>query len=112
MPALHRAAKVQNRAAKVGFDWEEAAQVIPKVNEEIEELKAALSGDGDVGAELGDVMFSIVNLARHLGLDPETTLRSATARFEERFRRMEKEGPLDGLDLEGLNTRWEAAKRG
>ena len=110
MPGLHRASKVQNRAAKVGFDWEEAAQVLPKVNEEVEELIAAMSGDGDPEAEIGDVLFTMVNLARHLGLDAEVALRGATDRFEERFRRMETTGPLEGLDLEALNVRWEQAK--
>jgi tetrapyrrole methylase family protein/MazG family protein len=110
MPGLHRASKVQNRAAKVGFDWEEAAQVLPKVNEEVEELMAAMTGDGDPEAEIGDVLFTMVNLARHLGLDAEVALRGATDRFEERFRRMEAVGPLEGLDLEALNGRWEQAK--
>lgn len=111
MPALHRSAKIQNRAAKVGFDWDAASQVVPKVREEIGELEAALDGNGDVEAELGDVLFSVVNLARHLGVDPELSLRRATNTFEERFRRMEADGPLDGLDLEQLNRRWESAKQ-
>ena len=110
MPALHRASKIQNRAAKVGFDWDEAAQVVPKVQEELDELKAAMNGDGDIEAELGDVMFSVVNLARHLGLDAELVLRSATGRFEQRFRRMEVDGPLAGLELSELTRRWETAK--
>jgi MazG family protein len=110
MPSLHRAAKIQNRAAKAGFDWDEAAQVLPKVLEELDELSAAISGDGEIEAELGDVLFSIVNLARHLGLDPEIALRGATARFEDRFRRMEQDGPLEGLGLDVLNERWERAK--
>lgn len=110
MPALHRAAKIQNRAAKVGFDWEQALSVVPKVREEIDELEDAIGGDGHIEAELGDLFFSVVNLARHLGLDPETALRKATTTFEERFRRMEQEGPLDGLDLDALNRRWESAK--
>ena len=112
MPALHRASKIQNRAARVGFDWDEAAQVVPKVQEELDELTAAMNGDGDIEAELGDVMFSVVNLARHLGLDTELALRSATARFENRFRRMEAGGPLADLGLSELENRWETAKRG
>lgn len=110
MPALQRASKIQNRAAKVGFDWEHALQVLPKVREELDELEAAMQGDGDISAELGDVMFSMVNLSRHLGLDPELSLRGATSRFEDRFRRMEGEGPLDGLGLDSLNERWDRAK--
>lgn len=111
MPALHRASKIQNRAAKVGFDWDEAAQILPKIHEELDELTAAMSGDGDIAAELGDVMFSVVNLARHLGIDTELALRSATGRFERRFRRMEGDGPLADLDLSELEQRWESAKR-
>jgi tetrapyrrole methylase family protein/MazG family protein len=112
MPSLHRASKVQNRAAKLGFDWEEASQVVEKVREELDELEEAMAGSGDRRAELGDVLFSLVNLARHLGHDPELTLREATHRFEDRFRRMEGEGPLEGLDIDELNRRWEQAKHG
>lgn len=112
MPALQRASKIQNRAAKVGFDWEQASQVVPKVAEEISELEEAMASEGDIEAELGDVLFSLVNLARHLGLDPELALQRANTTFETRFRRMEADGPLDGLDLDQLNDRWERAKRG
>lgn len=110
LPALQRASKLQNRAAKVGFDWGAASEVVPKVREEVSELEAAMAGDGAVEAELGDLLFSVVNLARHLGVDPEVALRRATVTFEQRFRRMEKEGPLHELDLVELNRRWEAAK--
>lgn len=110
LPSLQRASKIQNRAARVGFDWENAAEVMPKVREEVAELESALRGEGAVEAEMGDLMFTVVNLARHLGVDPELALRRATATFESRFRRMEGEGPLRGLDLDELNRRWEAAK--
>lgn len=110
MPGMQRASKIQNRAAKVGFDWDTPDQVVPKVREEIEELESAMAGAGDVAAELGDLLFSVINLARHLGVDPELALRQATKTFEERFRRMEGEGPLADLSLEELNLRWEAAK--
>lgn len=112
MPALYRASKVQNRAAKIGFDWDEAHEVLAKVREELSELETAINGSGDVHAELGDVLFSLVNLARHLHEDPELSLRAATRRFEDRFRRMEGEGPLDGLGIDELNERWERAKHG
>jgi tetrapyrrole methylase family protein/MazG family protein len=110
MPALHRASKLQNRAAKSGFDWEEASQVLPKISEELGELERAMNGDGDIHAELGDLLFSVVNVARHLGLDPELALRQATHTFERRFRRMELEGPLQGLGLDELDARWDRAK--
>lgn len=110
MPALQRAAKVQNRAAKVGFDWNQAADVLDKVGEEIEELAGAMSGKGDVPGELGDLLFSVVNLSRHLQIDPELALAAATRRFEERFRRMEADGPLDDLSLDDMDRRWERAK--
>lgn len=110
MPALQRASKVQNRAAKVGFDWNDALDVLDKVQEEIGELTAAMSGEGDAPGELGDLLFSVVNLSRHLRVDPELALASATHRFEQRFRVMEADGPLDGLTLDELNRRWEKAK--
>ena len=110
MPSLQRAAKVQNRAAKVGFDWSDAAGVIQKIREETSELEAALGDSHGVHHEIGDLMFSVVNVTRHLGVDPELALRNATARFEARFRRMEEEGPLNGLTLEELDRRWERAK--
>lgn len=110
MPALQRASKVQNRAAKVGFDWLESVDVLPKIREEVGELREAIAGDGDVPSELGDLLFSVVNLARHLGVDPELALAGATGRFEKRFRKMESEGPLDGLTIASLDERWERAK--
>jgi tetrapyrrole methylase family protein/MazG family protein len=112
LPAVQRAAKVQNRAAKAGFDWVHAEEVLSKVQEEIGEIEAALGGEGDIEAEVGDLLFSIVNLVRHLGLDSELALLRATQRFERRFRAMEAMGPLTGLDLDQLNERWEAAKAG
>lgn len=111
LPALQRSAKIQNRAAKIGFDWERADQVVDKVREELEELDLALAGEGDIEDELGDVIFSLVNLSRHVGVDPELALSRATDVFESRFRLMEEDGPLEGLDLEQLNQRWERAKQ-
>jgi tetrapyrrole methylase family protein/MazG family protein len=110
MPALQRASKVQNRAAKTGFDWDRAAEVVPKVREELDELDAVLDDPMRAESELGDVLFSVVNLARHLGVDGEVALRGAIERFEARFRQMEAAGPLEGLSLDELNKRWERAK--
>jgi ATP diphosphatase len=91
LPALTRAEKLQKRAARIGFDWPEAAPVIDKVEEEIGELKAEL-GDRKperLDEELGDLLFACANLARHLGVDPEGALRRANQKFERRFKRME-----------------------
>ena len=110
MPALSRAAKIQRRAAQVGFDWSEVPPVVDKVTEELEELRASLSDRESAEAELGDLLFATVNLARHLALDPETALRRAIARFGDRFRMMEAEGPLEGLTADQLEERWERAK--
>ncbi len=110
MPALYRASKVQNRAAKVGFDWEDAGQVLAKLREEVDELEEAMSGSGVVEDEVGDLLFTVVNISRHLGVDTEVALQRAIGRFGERFQRMESEGPLADLDLDTLNQRWERAK--
>jgi tetrapyrrole methylase family protein/MazG family protein len=110
MPAVQRASKVQNRAAKVGFDWSEASQVIPKVREELDELEEVLDDPDLAESELGDVLFSVINLARHLGVDGEVALRKAIDRFETRFRLMEGAGPVEGVSLDELNQRWEQAK--
>jgi MazG family protein len=91
LPALTRAAKLGRRAAAVRFDWNGTADVLGKVQEECGELQGAMAG-GDqahVTEELGDLLFSVAQLARHLGTDPEAALRAANAKFERRFRRME-----------------------
>jgi tetrapyrrole methylase family protein / MazG family protein len=110
LPAIQRASKIQNRAAKVGFDWSQASEVLPKIREELDELEAALADPAEAESELGDVLFSVINLARHLGLDGELALRGAVDRFEARFRHMESIGSLHGLSLDELDRRWEQAK--
>jgi uncharacterized protein YabN with tetrapyrrole methylase and pyrophosphatase domain len=80
------------------------------VREEVDELDEVLSDPERAEAELGDVMFSVVNVARHLGIDSEIALRKAIDRFEMRFRSMEEMGPVDGLTLDELNLRWEQSK--
>jgi tetrapyrrole methylase family protein/MazG family protein len=110
MPALERAAKIQRRAADAGFDWEQAAPVLDKLSEEVEELREAVVEVNRVPEELGDVLFTVVNLARHLSVDPELALRGAIDRFISRFAAMEMMGPLEGLSLAELDERWEQAK--
>ncbi len=111
LPALVRAAKLGRRAARVGFDWPDAAGVRAKVDEELGELDAALEGGGtgsgagsEAAAELGDLLFAVANLGRHLELDAEAALRSATAKFERRFRNMERLAAERGLALERLSA--------
>lgn len=117
LPALPRAQKLQKRVSRIGFDWATAAAVMDKVQEEISELEAALvEGEAeDIESEMGDLLFSAVNLSRHLGVDAETALRRATHRFEQRFRMMEESAQSDGSSLElesaeQLEARWELAK--
>ncbi|MBW3649134.1 MAG: nucleoside triphosphate pyrophosphohydrolase [Actinobacteria bacterium] len=112
LPALLYAAKLGKRAAGVGFDWQSPDPVFAKVEEELAELRAAASAD-----ELGDLLFAVVNLARHLGHDPEAALRAAAAKFRRRFEVVERLAAERGLELAGagearLDELWEEAKRG
>jgi ATP diphosphatase len=111
LPALKRAEKLQKRAARVGFDWPDASGPRAKIEEELAELDAAATHE-ERSAELGDLLFSAVNYARHLGIDPETALRESSARFEARFRHVERasEQPLNELDIEALEALWQQAK--
>lgn len=111
MPALHRAAKIQNRARKAGFDWSGAGRAAAKAEEEMKEVLGALDGAGDTQEEIGDLLFAVVNLSRQLGLDPDLALRAATHKFEARFRHMEAEGDLHDLDETELGRRWSEAKK-
>jgi ATP diphosphatase len=118
LPALSRAAKLQKRAAGVGFDWPAALPVLDKVREELDEvLEAMASGDpAAIGDELGDLLFSVVNLARHLKVDPENALRGANRKFERRFRFIEQalrdtHRPIEDCTLEDLDALWGEAKR-
>jgi ATP diphosphatase len=87
LPALKRAEKIQKRAARVGFDWPDADGPKAKIDEEMGEIERA-ENDADRAGEVGDLIFAVVNYARHLGVNPETALREATARFETRFRKV------------------------
>lgn len=118
MPALDRAGKLQKRAASVGFDWHCSIDVLTRLEDEIRELREAMQ-EGDAGAqsnELGDVLFSCVNLSRHLNVDAETALRIANKRFEQRFRYVENAASVSGNEMrdcssEILEQWWQAAKQ-
>jgi nucleoside triphosphate diphosphatase len=112
LPALQRAAKVQKKAALVGFDWADAPAVLPQVQSELDELREAMEhGDRQhIEEELGDLLFSAVNLARQLKMDPDLVLRRATDKFSRRFRHMEGQAELAGLDSETLEALWRQAK--
>jgi ATP diphosphatase len=112
LPALKRAEKLQRRAARVGFDWPDAGGPRAKIAEELAELDAS-SNQAERVHELGDLLFSAVNLARHLGIDPEAALRDANERFERRFRRVEEiaDKPLADMDIYALEALWQRAKR-
>ena len=101
-PALLRAQNAQKKAARVGFDWDDASQVLDKVEEEIEELREAISCGmrNNIEEELGDLFFSVVNLARKLGVDAETSLAGATRKFVGRFRAVEAEIAAGGGKIE------------
>ena len=107
LPSLMRAAKLGRRAARAGFDWADAGGVLDKVAEEAREVTETPEEKRE--EEMGDLLFTIAQLARHLGIDPETALRRANAKFERRFRRMEAEGPLpEGMGA--LEAAWGRAK--
>jgi uncharacterized protein YabN with tetrapyrrole methylase and pyrophosphatase domain len=110
MPGRERAAKLQRRAAEAGFDWSEVPSVIEKLREEVGELEQALGDPLRVDDEIGDLLFTVVNVARHLTVDPEIALRRTIERFSKRFRAMEEMGPLDGLTAAELDERWEKVK--
>jgi ATP diphosphatase len=112
LPALVRAAKLGKRAGRVGFDWENAAQVRDKVLEELGEIDGALAGGATnspaVVEEIGDLLFAVTNWSRHLKIDAEEALRAANSKFERRFRDMESRARERGLSLETLSPQqWE-----
>jgi ATP diphosphatase len=112
LPALKRAEKVQRRAARVGFDWPDISGPRQKIDEELGEIERAGSED-ERARELGDLLFSVVNYARHLDVNPETALREATARFEARFRKVEElaDKALSEMNIDELEALWQRAKR-
>ncbi len=118
LPALTRALKLQKRAARVRFDWPSAVQVFQKIEEEIAEIKHEMDNSGErerLEDEVGDLLFVVVNLARHLEVDPESALRHTNAKFERRFRAMEDRFAAERRDmakesLEVLEAAWQTVK--
>ena len=117
MPALTRAAKLQEKAAKVGFDWDDVRGVVAKLREEIAETEAEIAaGARDrIAAEIGDLLFAAVNLARFVDVDPESALRGTNAKFERRFahieRRLAEDGRRpEGASLDEMEALWQEAK--
>ena len=115
LPALMRASKVQKKAAQVGFDWDDAIGALPKIHEEADEVLAELQAGRDPGEELGDLLFSCVNVARLTGQEPELLLKAATEKFIRRFTAMENliisdEKSLEGLTLAEMDVYWNRVK--
>ena len=125
LPGLLKAQRTQEKAARVGFDWKDAQGPMGKIEEELEELKAEVAKLGGAGvppaqregvkAELGDLLFSVCNLARHLGVDSESALEGSTAKFSRRFRTVEAAAKAEGQNLKDMtlaemDALWDAAK--
>ena len=112
LPALKRAEKLQKRAARIGFDWPDIKGPRAKIDEELAEIERAENA-AERSAELGDLLFSVVNYARHLDVDPEAALREAASRFERRFRKVEAmaDKPLSSMHIDELEELWQRAKR-
>ena len=115
LPALMRAEKLQKRAAKRGFDWPDTDGPVEKLREEIEEVSQAVRAQNqdEIVAEVGDLLFSVVNLARKLGVEPEAALRQANSKFTRRFNAVEEraESDLKALSLDEMEALWQAVKR-
>jgi nucleoside triphosphate diphosphatase len=119
MPALTRAVKLQEKAGKVGFDWNDIRMVLAKVREEADEIEAALDAEAsaeEINAEIGDLLFAVANVARHARADAEGVLRGANAKFERRFHfiedRLAEHGTTPGQStLEAMDDLWNEAKR-
>lgn len=117
LPALTRALKLQDKAGRVGFDWNDPRAVLAKIREEADEIEAELDAreNGQAASEVGDLLFAVVNLARHIGADPEAVLRTTNAKFERRFGSIERalaargRTPKDAT-LAEMDALWDAAK--
>ena len=116
LPGLIRAEKVQHKAAKAGFDWDEVSGALDKVREETAEVARAIDGDGDPSEELGDLLFAVVNVARFLKTDPEDAINRTTDKFIRRFARVEQAAKdagrsLSEMSLAEMDALWDAAKQ-
>lgn len=116
LPGLIRAEKVQHKAAKVGFDWDEVSGALDKVREETAEVARAIDGDGDPSEELGDLLFAVVNVARFLKTDPEDAINRTTDKFIRRFAQVEQAAKdagrsLSEMSLSEMDALWDAAKQ-
>lgn len=119
LPAMVKATRIQDKARGVGFDWDNRDQVWEKVNEELAELKAEIDTEAEkatVESEFGDVLFSLINYARFIGIDPETALERTNKKFIKRFQYLESESKKDGkelseMTLEEMDVYWNAAKK-
>jgi ATP diphosphatase len=110
LPALERAAKLQRRAARTGFDWPDSSGPRAKIDEELAELEAETEHQRML-EEMGDLLFAVVNLSRHLNIEPEAALREANRKFEQRFREIEQASGFADLPLEKKEALWTAAKQ-
>ena len=117
LPSLIRAKKLQKRAARIGFDWLESKQVMAKIEEEVRELQIEhdANNKANISEEIGDILFTIVNLSRHFDLDPEDIMRKSNLKFENRFRAMENYAErnkifLENMNLEELESIWQKIK--
>ena len=117
LPSLLKASKLQKKASKVGFDWPDQAGVLAKIREEVDELAAEMESGDDAAfeEELGDLLFSVVNLARFRKIDPEVLLAAANVKFEDRFAKMEaalkaKGSTLESASVDEMEAEWQAAK--
>ena len=113
LPALIEAQQISSKAAGVGFDWENAEQVLDKLDEELDELDAARKSGSreELEGEVGDLLFVIVNLARFLKVDPEQALRKTNAKFRKRFAHVEAGAKLPGASIAEMEALWQEAKR-
>jgi ATP diphosphatase len=109
LPALERAAKLQKRAARTGFDWPDIEGPKAKIREELDEIAAA--PDEELEEEVGDLLFAAVNFARHLNIDPEEALRKANRKFEKRFREIEAAPGFEQMSLGEMEALWVEAKK-